>query len=137
MALQYSVAVRNAKLDAVESTIGTGAVLKIYDLTAGAPANCAAAITGTILATLTLPTDWMNAASSGTKTLLGSWADSSADAAGTADFFRLFASDGTTCGAQGTVTATGGGGDMTVDNTSFAAGQAFTVTTFTLTAGNA
>lgn len=35
------------------------------------------------------------------------------------------------------MTATGGGGDMTVDNTSFAAGQAFTVTGFTLTAGNA
>jgi hypothetical protein len=38
---------------------------------------------------------------------------------------------------QGTVTATGGGGDMTVDNTSFATGQAFTVTVFTLNAGNA
>ena len=33
--------------------------------------------------------------------------------------------------------ATGGGGDMTVDNTSFASGQAFTVTGFTLTDGNA
>ena len=38
---------------------------------------------------------------------------------------------------QGTVTATGGGGDMTVDNVVFAAGQSFTVTGFTLTAGNA
>lgn len=38
---------------------------------------------------------------------------------------------------QGTVTATGGGGDMTVDNTSFASGQQFTVTGFTITAGNA
>ena len=55
MALQYSVAVRNAQLDAVESTIGTAAVLKLYDLTAGAPADCAAAITGTVLATITLP----------------------------------------------------------------------------------
>ena len=34
-------------------------------------------------------------------------------------------------------TATGGGGDMTVDNVVFAAGQAFSVTTFTLTDGNA
>ena len=137
MALQYSVAVRNAKLDAVEATIGTAAVLKIYDLTAGAPADCAAAITGTVLATLTLPSDWMAAASSGTKALSGTWQDTSADASGTADFFRLFASDGTTCGAQGTVTATSGGGDMEVNNTSFAAGQAFEVTTFTITAGNA
>lgn len=137
MALQYSVAVRNAKLDAVETTIGTDAVLKIYDLTAGAPANCAASITGTVLATLTLPTDWMAAASTGTKAKSGTWTDASADNAGTADFFRLFASDGTTCHAQGTVTATGGGGDMTVDNAVFAAAQAFTVNTFTLTAGNA
>lgn len=137
MTLQYSVAVRNARLDTVESTIGTSAVLKIYDLTAGAPANCAASITGTVLATCSLPSDWMAAASSGTKAISGSWADASADAAGTADFFRVFASDGTTCGIQGTVTATGGGGDMTVDNAVFAAGQAFSVTGFTLTAGNA
>jgi len=135
MTLQYSVAVRNAKLDAVETTIGTAAVLKIR--TGSAPANCATADSGTVLAAVTCPSDWMNAASSGTKTLLGTWADSSADATGTAAHFRLYASDGTTCHAQGTVTATGGGGDMTVDNTSFAAGQAFSVTSFTLTAGNA
>jgi len=137
MALQYSDSVRNAQLDAVESTIGTAAVLKIYDLTASAPANCAAAITGTVLATITLPSDWMNAASSGSKTKLGTWQDASADAAGTADFFRLFASDGTTCGAQGTVSATGGGGDLTLDNAVIAAGQSVTISTFTLSAGNA
>lgn len=137
MALQYSVAVRNAQLDAVESTVGTAAVLKLYDLTAGAPADCAAAITGTVLATITLPSDWMNAASSGSKTKLGTWQDSSADAAGTADFFRLFASDGTTCHAQGTVTATGGGGDLTLDNAVIASAQSVTISTFTLSAGNA
>jgi len=137
MALQYSDSVRNAQLDAVESTIGTAAVLKIYDLTASAPANCAAAITGTVLATITLPSDWMNAASTGSKTKLGTWQDASADAAGTADFFRLFASDGTTCGAQGTVSATGGGGDLTLDNAVIAAGQSVTISTFTLAAGNA
>ena len=137
MALQYSDSVRNAQLDAVESTIGTAAVLKLYDLTADAPANCAAAITGTVLATITLPSDWMNAASSGSKTKLGTWQDTSADAAGTADFFRLFASDGTTCGAQGTVSATGGGGDLTLDNAVIAAAQSVTISTFTLSAGNA
>ena len=136
MALQYSDSVRNAQLDAVESTIGTAAVLKIYDLTAGAPANCAAAITGTVLATITLPSDWMNAASGGSKTKLGTWQDTSADAAGTADFFRLFASDGTTCHAQGTVTATGGGGDMTLDNAVIASAQSVTISTFTIAAGN-
>lgn len=135
MALQYSVAVRNAQLDAVETTIGASAVLKIR--TGAPPASVAAADTGTVLATLTLPADWMAAAASGSKAKSGTWEDTSADAAGTAGHFRLYASDGTTAHAQGTVTATGGGGDMTVDNTSFAAGQAFTVTGFTLNAGNA
>lgn len=135
MALQYSVAVRNARLDAVESTIGTSAVMKIKS--GAPPASCATADSGTVLATLSLPSDWMAAASSGTKAMSGSWADSSADNTGTAAHFRVYASDGTTCGIQGTVTATGGGGDMTVDNTSFASGQAFSVTGFTLTAGNA
>lgn len=135
MALQFSTTVRNAILDAVETAIGTSAVLKIRS--GAAPANCATADSGTVLATLSLPSDWMAAASGGTKAKNGTWEDASADATGTAAHFRLYASDGTTCHAQGTVTATGGGGDMTVDNTSFASGQNFTVTGFTLTAPNA
>ncbi|RVI64093.1 hypothetical protein CN187_23480 [Sinorhizobium meliloti] len=135
MALQYSVAVRNAKLDAVETAIGASPILKIR--TGVPPANCAAADTGTVLATLTLPADWMAAAANGTKAKAGTWEDTSADAAGTAGHYRIYASDGITCHEQGTVTATGGGGDMTVDNVVFASGQAFTVTSYTKTAGNA
>ena len=134
MAVQLSVAVRNARLDAIETTVGVSAVLKIR--TGAQPATCATADSGTVLATCTLPSDWMGAASSGTKAKSGTWEDASADNTGTAAHWRLYASDGTTCHAQGSVTATGGGGDMTVDNTSFAAGQAFTVTTFTLTDAN-
>lgn len=137
MSLQYSVNVRNAQLEALETAVGVSAILKIYDLTAGAPANCAAAITGTVLATLNLPSDWMAAASAGSKAMSGTWQDASADAAGVADFFRLFASDGTTCHAQGTVTLGGGGGDMTLDNTNITAGQSVTVTSFAISAGNA
>ena len=135
MAFQLSVAVRNARLDAIETAIGASAVLKIR--TGAAPANVGTADSGTVLASLTLPSDWMAAASGGSKALAGTWQDASADAAGTAAHFRLYASDGTTCHAQGTVTATGGGGDMTVDNTNFAAGQSFSVSSFTLTEGNA
>jgi len=135
MAIQLSVAVRNARLDAIETTIGTSARLKIR--TGAPPADCAAADSGTVLADITCPSDYLAAASSGSKAKAGTWEDLSADAAGTAAHFRLYASDGTTTGAQGTVTATGGGGDLTVDNTSFAAGQKFTVTGFTLTDGNA
>lgn len=135
MALQLSTAVRNARLDSIESTIGTSAIMRIRS--GAAPANCAAADSGTVLATLTLPSDWMAAASSGSKAKSGTWEDASADATGTAAHFRIYDSGGTVCHIQGTVTATGGGGDMTVDNTSFASGQSFTVTSFTLTDGNA
>ena len=134
MAVQLSIAVRNARLDAIETTIGTSAVLKIR--TGAQPATCATADSGTVLATLNLPTDWMAAASSGSKSLSGTWQDLTADATGTAAHFRLYASDGTTCGLQGSVTATGGGGDMTLDNTSIASGQAVSITSFTLTDAN-
>jgi hypothetical protein len=135
MALQYSVAVRNARLDTVESTTGATAILEIR--TGGPPANCAAADSGSLLASATLPSDWMNAASGGTKTKSGTWEDTSANGTGVAAHFRIKDNAGTTCHIQGTVTVSGGGGDMEVDNTSFSTGQAFTVTTFTLTAGNA
>lgn len=135
MALQYSVTVRNAQLDAVETTVGTAPLLRIYS--GSAPANCAAAASGTLLAEATLPSDWMEAASSGSKAISGTWQDASANATGTAGHWRLYDSSGTTCHAQGTVTATGGGGDMTLDNTSIASAQSVTITSFTITAGNA
>jgi hypothetical protein len=134
MAIQFSEAVRNARLDAIETAIGTSAVLKIR--TGSAPANVATADSGTVLATLTLPSDWMAAASGGSKAKSGTWEDTSADADGTAAHFRIYASNGTTAHMQGTVTITGGGGDLQVDNTSFATGQSFTITAFTLTEGN-
>lgn len=134
MALQYSVAVRNAQLDALETAVGTTAVIKLF--TGAQPANCAAANSGTELWTETLPSDWMAAASSGSKALSGTW-QALGIAAGSAAHFRLYASDGTTCHAQGSVTATGGGGDMTLDNVVIAVGQTVTISTFTISAGNA
>lgn len=134
MAVQLSVAVRNARLDAIETSIGVSAVLKIR--TGAQPATCATADSGTVLATLNLPSDWMAAASSGSKAKSGTWEDLSADNTGTAAHFRVYASDGTTCGIQGSITATGGGGDMTLDNTSIASGQTVTITSFTLTDAN-
>jgi hypothetical protein len=134
MAVQLSVAVRNARLDAIETNIGTSAVLRIR--TGAPPANCGTADSGSVLATLNLPSDWMAAASSGSKALSGTWQDLTADATGTAAHFRIYDSGGTVCGIQGTVTATGGGGDMTLDNTSIASGQAVSITTFTLTDAN-
>ena len=137
MAMQYSVAVRNARLDAVETTIGTSAVLR---LRSGAkPANCAAARTGTIIAELSLPSDWMEAAgatTAGEKGKLGTWQDLSANNGGTIGHFEILDSTGTTCHVQGSVTATGGGGDMEVNNAVVTAGQEINVTAFKLIAGN-
>ena len=135
MALQYSVAVRNAQLDALETAVGTSAILKIRS--GSAPATCATADSGTVLATISLPSDWMAAASSGSKSKNGTWEDTSADATGTAEHWRLYASDGTTCHAQGTCGLPASGADMILDNTSIASGQSVTVTSFSISAGNA
>lgn len=134
MTVQLSVAVRNARLDAIETTAGTAPKLQLR--TGAQPASCAAADTGTLLCEITLPTDWAAAAASGAKSKSGTWSGTGA-AAGTAAHFRLKDSAGTTCHAQGSVTITGGGGDMTVDNTSIAVSQAVTVNTWTMTDGNA
>lgn len=133
MAFQFSTTTRNAALDAIETTIGTAPTLEIRS--GSAPANCATADSGTVLATMTLPSDWLTAASGGSKALSGTWQDAAADAAGTAGHFRIKVS--TTCHIQGSITATGGGGDMTLDNTSIATGQQITITSFTITAGGA
>lgn len=133
MALDFAVLLQNAILDVIESHIGTSAVLKIRT---GAAPGIGNADSGTVLATLTLPSDWMAAASSNSKAKSGTWEDASADATGTAGHFRLYASDGTTQKIEGTVTATGGGGDLELDSTSITAGQPVTITGFTLAAGN-
>lgn len=134
MAVQLSVAARNARLDAIETTAGTSARLLLFS--GAQPANCAAADPSGLLATLVLPSDWMAAASGGVKALAGSWTGTGS-AAGSAASFRIKDSGLTTCHIQGTVTATGGGGDMTVDNVSIANGQTINVTSFNLTDANA
>ena len=132
MTVQYSEAVRNAMLDAIESTIGTGAKLKFFS--GAVPANCAAADPAGLLATITCPSDWMNAASGGTKTLLGTWSVA-ASGSGTAISYRIYDSAGTTCGEQGTVGTSGT--DIVLDNNVMAATQVVTITAKTITAGNA
>jgi hypothetical protein len=135
MAIQLSDTVRNARLDAIETTLGTAPILEIRS--GAPPANTAAADSGTLLASMTLPSDWMAAAASGSKAKSGTWQDTAADAAGTAGHFRIKASGGTPTHIQGTVTATGGGGDLTLDNPVLAQNQVVTITGFTLTDGNA
>ncbi len=133
MAIQYSVTVNNARLDAIETAISTAPILRIR--TGAVPATCATADAGTVLATLTLPSDWMLAASGGSKAKSGTWQDTSADASGTAAHFRIYDSGGTVCHIQGTCGTSGT--DMILDSVSFTAGQSFTINTFTITAANA
>ena len=134
MTIKLSTGVRNARIGAVESAIGASAVLKIR--TGTVPANITDADSGTVLVSITLPADWLGAASAGVVTKLGTWQGTGA-AAGTAGHFRIYAADGTTQHMQGTVTITGGGGDMTLDNTSIAVSQTVTISGFSLTDGNA
>ena len=134
MAIQLSVAARNARLDAIETTAGATAKLQIRS--GVQPASCATAASGTLLAELTLPADYLANAASGSKAKAGTWSVA-AVAAGTAGHFRIVDNVGTTCHVQGSITATSGGGDMELDNTSIAVSQTVTVNTFTLTDANA
>src|SRR6266496_659498 len=98
MAVQLGTTVRNARLDQIETTIGTSPILKVR--TGAQPADCGTADSGTVLATMTLPSDWLAAASGGTKAKSGTWSDSSADNTGTAAHFRLYDSGGSPCHLQ-------------------------------------
>jgi len=99
--MQFSTALRNARLDAIETLIGTSAVLCLWS--AALPGNCAAADAGTDLARATLPSDWMSDASAGSKAKSGTWQDAAANANGLARHYRIYASNGTTCHIQGLV----------------------------------
>lgn len=133
MAIQLSVTARNNRLDSIETTIGASA--KLYIRSGSQPADCAQADSGDLLATFDLPSDWMAAASSGSKAKSGTWQDTSADGTGTAGHFRVKDSTGTTCHLQGSCGQ--GTGDLSLDNTSIQSGQQVTITGFTLTDANA
>jgi hypothetical protein len=134
--LHLGVAVRNAQLDAVESTTGVEPVLELWS--GALPDNCAAADSGTKIAEGTLPSDWMAAADAGAKAKAGTWTVTGLAAASTgtnAVHFRIRKT--ATVHGEGDISVTGGTGAMTMDNISVAEDQVVTVTGFTLTAGNA
>lgn len=130
--LQISIASQNARLDSLETVLGTAPKLEIRTGSPGA--SCAATASGSVLATLTLPSDWAAAASGGTKTIANAPWTGTASAAGTAGHFRMLDSGGATCHQQGTVAVSGS--DMVVDNVVFAVGQTFNVIAYSITDGN-
>jgi len=131
MTIQLSVGVRNAMLDGIEVAIGASAVVK---LRVGAqPVDTSAADTGVVVATFNLLADYMSAAAAGAKSFSSlPLEDVSADNLGVLGHYRVYALDGVTCHMQGSITVTGGGGDMTVDNPIVAAGQNIKITSWTI-----
>jgi hypothetical protein len=129
MAVQQSDTQRNARLDAISTTWGASPLFRIYSGTP--PVDESTALSGnTLLAVVTLTPA---AASAGAKNMLGTTQTTTGAAAGTAAFYRVYNSSGTTSHEQGLITATGGGGDATIDNISIASGQTVNVTNFTKT----
>jgi hypothetical protein len=130
--MQLSTTVQNARLDAIESTTGASAVLRVFS--GAVPANCAAADPSGLLVTMNLPADWMAAAASGSKALLGSWSGTASSGSSTAPVtYRIYNSAGTTCHIQGPAGV--GSGELQL-NGSITSGQTVTVTAFTITDPN-
>lgn len=122
-----SAAARNAALDTLNTTIGSGGFLRIYSGTQ--PANADAALGGnTQLAELALSSSPFAAASSGSVSINTVTNDSSADATGTASFASLVTSGGTRVLDLSVGLSSA---DVIIDNTSIVAGQVVACTSLT------
>jgi hypothetical protein len=141
MTIQLSTTLRNNMIGQYETTIGVSP--KLILRTGAPPANAAAVDSGTFLAIVSAPADWVSAASSGGVTIVGGPWSFTGSASGTVGHYRLKDSTATstdntgTTYEQGTVTATGGGGDLTLDNVVIAPAQAGSITGWTRTQGGA
>ncbi len=134
MAIKQTTAVRNAQLDALNTQIGASARLRIYNGTR--PANANTAITSqTMLVELTCNATAFAAAASGGVLTANAISNGTAAATGTASWFRLWQSNGTTAIMDGDVSTSGA--DVNLNNTSIATGQTVSVTAFTVTDGDA
>jgi len=124
-----SVPVRNARLDGIEACVGVSAIVRI--LTGPKPANCAASDRGGLLGEYDLASDWADAAAAGAKVFFNPPITSIAIAAGVSGYFRFYDDTSTVCHSQGTITATGGGGNLTVENPNVAIGQNLNIVALT------
>lgn len=131
MALGYNVTLRNAQLDAITTATGASGLLRIYD--GSRPATGGAATT--LLAELVCNATFAPAAASGVLTLNAIASDASANATGTATWFRIVKSDGTTHVMDGSVGTSGT--DMVLNTASIVSGANVAITSATVTAGNA
>lgn len=131
MALAYEAAtLRDAMLDAITTRAGNAALLRIYSGTRPSTGGTAT----TLLAELTCGTPFAAAAVNGVLTLGAITQDSSANATGTATWFRIVQSDGTTHVLDGDVGTSGS--DLNLTTVSIVSGQPVSVTSFVITEGN-
>ena len=131
--LKFSASLSNARLDAITTAIGGSGLLNIYD--GSQPAGPGTAVsTQTLLAQLTLNATFAASASAGVLTANAITSDSSANATGTAAWFRIFKSDGTTAVVDGTVGTSGC--DLNLNTVSIVSGASVAVTSLTITDGN-
>ena len=130
MAIALSATLRNNRADAITSFTGASALLRIYSGTRPATGGTAT----TLLAELTCNATFAAAASGGVLTLNAITQDSSANATGTATWFRLVKSDGTTFVMDGDVGTSGS--DLNLNTTSLVSGGPVAITSFVLTEGN-
>jgi hypothetical protein len=129
--LKTSIVSRNAALDAIRVLANSG-LLRIYD--GSQPATPETAVsTQTLLAELTMNATAFGAASGGIITAAAITSDSANNATGTAAWFRLLKSDGTTVIVDGSVAATGGTADLLINTVSLVINAQTDVTAFTLT----
>lgn len=130
MAVKLSTAVRNAMLDEITAAIGTSGLLRIYDGTQPAGPGTAVS-TQTLLAELALSATAAPAASSGVLTFNSISNDASANATGTASWYRVVTSGGTAVvdGSVGT-----SGADLNLNTVSIVSGGPVAVSSFTYTA---
>ena len=119
----------NTAVDAMAALLNNG-YLRIYDGTQ--PANADTAVsTQTLLAELRFNVTAFGAGSAGVATANAFTSDSSANATGTASWFRALKSDGTTVVCDGSVGTSGS--DLNINSTAISAGAVVAVTSFTLT----
>lgn len=131
MTVGMATGLRNARLDAITTFAGNSGKLRIYNGSRPATGGTAT----TLLAELTCNATFAPAASGGVLTLNAITGDTAADATGTATWARLVKSDGTTFVMDLSVGTSGA--DVNLNTTSLVAGAAVTVTSATITEGNA
>lgn len=131
MTVQFAQSTAHAMLDAIETDIGGSPILTLR--TGSQPSTCAGADTGTLVSTIAMSADAFQNAASWAKAITSALSDASADNAGSlsAGHWRIKTS-GAVTKLQGSITATGGGGDMTVDNATVVAGQQIDITSFSI-----